>query len=127
MQVQGWNRCLHVVFGVTEGLAKLGMKTIWMSGAISSASHKVDIVLDGFILIPFGVGCEESVFINALSNIRSSQFRFKCECNWNLVLSHPLIVQACEATLSCCSGEDTFMANFEDVRTTEFIACRFVG
>ena len=127
MHVQGWDRCFHVVLGVTQGLAKLGMEVIQMSLAISGASHEVDIVLDGFIFIPFGVGCKEPVFVNALSNIQSSQFGFKCECDWNLVLSHPLIVQTCEATLGRCSGEDTFMANFKETRTAEFVACRFTG
>ena len=73
MHVWGWDRCFHVVLGVTESLAKLGMKTIWMSGAISSASHEVDIVLDGFIFIPFGVGCKESIFIGAFANVGGTQ------------------------------------------------------
>ena len=108
---------------MTEGFAKFGMNPVQVSGAIGSASHEVDVVLCGFIFIPFGVGCKQSVFIDVLSNIRSSQFGFKCKCDWNLALSHPLIVWRSEATLGCCSCEDTFMANFKEMCTTELVTC----
>ena len=128
MHVESWHGDFHVIFSLAEGLTKLGVKSIQaiqVSSAIGSAIHEGGIVLDILISIPFGVGCKESVFVDAFANIGSSQLGFECKCDWNLVLSHPLIVWASKATTSSCHSENTFMVNFKEMCTAELVLRRF--
>ena len=98
------------------------MKLVQVSSAIGGTIHEGSIILGVFILVPFCVGCKESVFIDVFANARSTQLRLECKSDWNLVLSHPLIVQASKVISGSCRSEDTFMTNFKNTGAAKLLA-----
>ena len=52
----------------------LGMKVIEVCHLVSSSIHKFVAFHNGFVLIPLGIGCKESTFVDAFANVESFKF-----------------------------------------------------
>ena len=96
-----------------------------MSGTVCGSIHKWFILFNVFVLIPFGVSCKKTIFIDAFANIRGFELCFKCKSDWKVVF-HPLIVYGSELLQSFRSCEYKIMINFKHIRTKEFSTSCFI-
>ena len=88
---------LHVILSLAWGLAEACMQVLDVRCLVGRAIHESFVFICGFVGVPFCVGCEEGFFIHMFADIRGAELGFRGKCDWDLILSHPLIV--CESKL----------------------------